>query len=155
MSAPGAPWSEPPQQVAAGLGVDPLRGLDQRTATTRLRRDGLNRLQAIKPRSLLGILWAQLRSLLVGLLAVAAVVGFLFGDTVEAYAILTVIVLNTAIGFFSELRAVRSMEALRRLGVTRCRVRRDGQLRELAAEALVLGDVVLVEGAIWCPPTCA
>ena len=151
MSAPGAPWSEPPQQVADGLGVDPVRGLDQGAAAARLRREGPNRLQAIKPRSLLGILWAQLRSLLVGLLAVAAVIGFLSGDVVEAYAILAVIALNTAIGFFSELRAVRSMEALRRLGVTRCRVRRDGQLRELAAEALVPGDVVLIEGGDLVP----
>ena len=151
MSAPRAPWSEAPGQVAAGLGVDPERGLDQRAAVARLRRDGPNRLQAIEPRSVLGILWAQLRSLLVGLLAVAAVLGFVSGDTVEAYAILAVIALNTAIGFFSELRAVRSMEALRRLGVTRCRVRRDGRLRALAAEALVPGDVVVVEGGDLVP----
>ena len=151
MSAPRAPWSEAPGQVAAGLGVDPERGLDQRAAVARLRRDGPNRLQAIEPRSVLGILWAQLRSLLVGLLAVAAVLGFVSGDTVEAYAILAVIALNTAIGFFSELRAVRSMEALRRLGVTRCRVRRDGRLRALPAEALVPGDVVVVEGGDLVP----
>ena len=151
MSAPQAPWSQAAADVATGLGVDPAVGLDSAQVAQRLRRDGPNRLPGVRPRSLLAILWAQLRSLLVGLLALAAGIGFLFGDTVEAYAILAVIALNTAIGFFSELRAVRSMEALRRLGVTACRVRREGALRELPAEALVVGDVVLLEGGDLVP----
>ena len=151
MSVPQVPWSQAAAEVTSGLGVDPAVGLDSGQVAQRLRRDGPNRLPGVKPRSLLAILWAQLRSLLVGLLALAAGIGFLFGDTVEAYAILAVIALNTAIGFFSELRAVRSMEALRRLGVTTCRVRRDGALRELPAEALVVGDVVLLEGGDLVP----
>ncbi|ANX03572.1 cation-translocating P-type ATPase [Immundisolibacter cernigliae] len=151
MSAPQAPWSQAAAEVTGGLGVDPAVGLDSAQVAQRLRRDGPNRLPAVKPRSLLAILWAQVRSLLVGLLALAAGIGFLSGDTVEAYAILAVIALNTGIGFFSELRAVRSMEALRRLGVTTCRVRRDGALRELPAEALVVGDVVLLEGGDLVP----
>ena len=151
MSTPAAPWSRPAADVAGGLGVDPSVGLGAGQVALRLRRDGPNVLPGVKPRSLLAILWAQLRSLLVGLLALAAGIGFLFGDTVEGYAILVVIALNTAIGFFSELRAVRSMEALRRLGVTTCRVRREGALRELPAEALVVGDVVLLEGGDLVP----
>jgi Ca2+-transporting ATPase len=151
MSVPQVPWSQAAAEVTSGLGVDPAVGLDSGQVAQRLRRDGPNRLPGVKPRSLLAILWAQLRSLLVGLLALAAGIGFLFGDTVEAYAILAVIALNTAIGFFSELRAMRSMEALRRLGVTTCRVRRDGALRELPAEALVVGDIVLLEGGDLVP----
>ncbi|MDD3650425.1 cation-transporting P-type ATPase, partial [Immundisolibacter sp.] len=146
-----APWTLDAQQVARQLGVDPAQGLADTEAAQRLRRDGPNRLLTVKPRSLAAILWAQLRSLLVALLAVAAGIGFLSGDRVEAIAILVVIGLNTAIGFFSELRAVRSMEALRRLGVTTCRVRRDGRLQELPAEALVVGDVVLLEGGDVVP----
>ncbi|MEA3219707.1 cation-transporting P-type ATPase [Immundisolibacter sp.] len=151
MSAPQVPWSQTAAEVTSGLGVDPAVGLDSGQVEQRLRRDGPNRLPEVKSRSLAAILWAQLRSLLVGLLALAAGIGFLFGDTVEAYAILAVIALNTAIGFFSELRAVRSMEALRRLGVTTCRVRREGALQELPDEALVVGDVVLLEGGDLVP----
>ena len=145
------PWTRDALEVARDLGVDPAHGLADAEAAQRLRRDGPNRLAAVRPRSLAAILWAQLRSLLVGLLAVAAGVGFLSGDRVEAIAILAVIALNTAIGFFSELRAVRSMEALRRLGVTTCRVRRGGRLEELSADALVAGDIVLLEGGDVVP----
>jgi Ca2+-transporting ATPase len=151
VSLPAAPWSRPAADVAGALGVDPAVGLDAGQVALRVRRDGPNRLLGVKARSLAAILWAQLRSLLVGLLALAAGIGFVFGDTVEGYAILVVIGLNTAIGFFSELQAVRSMEALRRLGVTICRVRRDGALRELPAEALVVGDIVLLEGGDLVP----
>ncbi len=151
MSLPAAPWSRPAADVAGALGVDPAVGLYSGQVALRVRRDGPNRLLGVKARSLAAILWAQLRSLLVGLLALAAGIGFVFGDTVEGYAILVVIALNTAIGFFSELQAVRSMEALRRLGVTICRVRRDGALRELPAEALVAGDIVLLEGSDLVP----
>ena len=145
------PWTLDAAQVARDLGVDPAQGLGDAEAARRLRRNGPNRLAAVRARSVLAILWAQLRSLLVGLLAVAAGIGFLSGDRVEAIAILAVIALNTAIGFFSELRAVRSMEALRRIGVTTCRVRRGGRLRELPAHALVAGDIVLLEGGDVVP----
>jgi Ca2+-transporting ATPase len=146
-----SPWALDAPRVARDLGVDPAQGLSQAEAARRLRRDGPNRLGAVRRRRLLSILWAQLRSLLVGLLAVAAGIGFVAGDRVEAIAILAVIALNTAIGFFSELRAVRSMEALRRLGVTTCRVRRDGRLHALPTDALVRGDLVLLEGGDVVP----
>jgi len=57
-----------------------------------------------------------------------------------------VVLLNAAIGFATELQAVRSMEALRRLGHVRTRVRRGGRIEEVPAEDLVLGDIVIVEG---------
>lgn len=151
MSTPAAPWSRSAADIASELGVDPALGLDSGQAARRLLKDGPNCLHGVRTRSLADIVWAQLRSLLVGLLALAAGIGFVFGDTVEAYAILAVIGLNTAIGFVSELRAVRSMEALRRLGVTTCRVRRGGTLREAPAEMLVVGDIVLLEGGDLVP----
>ena len=88
------------------------------------------------------ILANQVKSLIIGLLVAA----FLFGDVLEAGAIVIVIVINTAIGFGTELRAVRSMEALRELGHVEVRVRRDGQTQTVGAETLVPGDVIVVEG---------
>lgn len=151
MKARPLSWSQMAAQVASGLGVDAAVGLDSGQVAQRLRQGGPNRLPGSRKRSLASILWAQLGSVLVGLLGLAAGIGFLSGDTVEAGAIVVVIVLNTAIGFVSELRAARSMEALRRLGVTVCRVRRDGALRELPAEALVVGDIVLLEAGDLVP----
>ena len=52
---------------------------------------------------------------------------------------------NTLIGFFTELRAVRSMESLSQLGNSNATVRRSGSVRKLPASQLVVGDVLIIE----------
>jgi Ca2+-transporting ATPase len=91
------------------------------------------------------ILRNQVESLVVLLLVAAAVVALLFGEIVESAAIGVVLVLNTAIGFGMEWRAVRSMEALRSLGQVPATVRRSGRVRRISAQDLVPGDLVLLE----------
>ena len=103
------------------------------------------KLQPHPVRGIGSILVAQFRSLIVALLVAAAIIAFAFGEEVEGYAVVVVIVLNAAIGFFSELRAVRSMEALFAIGTVTTRVRRDGQTVQVPARDLVPGDVVLVD----------
>ncbi|HEX3035811.1 MAG TPA: cation-transporting P-type ATPase, partial [Thermodesulfobacteriota bacterium] len=71
---------------------------------------------------------------------------FVFGELVEGVAIIAVILINALIGFFTELRAVRSMEALRRLGSMNAKVRRDGRILEIPSQELVPGDIVIIEG---------
>jgi len=57
-----------------------------------------------------------------------------------------VIAINATIGLVTEWRATRSMEALGQLGVVATPVMRDGRARQVPAEELVPGDVVLLEG---------
>jgi len=140
------PWSKTAEAVAAALAVRVDEGLTGEEAAVRKTRYGPNRLRAHPRRSLWRILFDQGKSLIVGLLVVAAAVAFLFGEVLEGWAVVVVILLNTAIGFFTEWRAVRSMEALFTLGTVTTRVRRDGQVRKIPAEDLVPGDVVVVEG---------
>jgi Ca2+-transporting ATPase len=92
------------------------------------------------------ILLNQVKSLIVILLAVAAILSFVFHERMEGLAIAGVIFINTAIGFFMELKAVRSMEALHRMERVTARVRRSGQVREVHARQLVPGDIILLEG---------
>ena len=88
---------------------------------------------------------SQLKSLVIWLLAAAAALSFYVGDRPEGFAIIAVIAINTAIGFFTELRALRSMEALRRMARVKSRVCRDGQVRHVDALDLVPGDIVILE----------
>ena len=78
-------------------------------------------------------------------LAFAAAISFLFGQTIEGYAVIVVIFLTIAIGFFTEVKAVRSMEALRKLSQVQTNVRRSGQVSQIAATKLVPGDIVLLD----------
>jgi Ca2+-transporting ATPase len=139
------PWAIEPGAALKALAVDPTQGLDEREAVSRLQRYGKNVLSAIKPRHLAGILLDQLKSAVILLLAAAAVVAMAFGDVIESLAIIAVVAINTTIGFLTEWRAIRSMEALRRLGRVETVVLRGGAPQKIAADRLVPGDIVLFE----------
>ena len=89
-------------------------GLTGAEAAERLATQGPNRLPLVPPVSALAVLAAQLRSVIVLLLAVAIVISLVFDDRIEAAAIAAVLVINTLIGFMTELRARRAMDALLR-----------------------------------------
>tara|TARA_R110002012_G_scaffold77282_8_gene195527 strand:- start:12725 stop:15427 length:2703 start_codon:yes stop_codon:yes gene_type:complete len=133
------------QQVATCLEADAERGLSTLQAQERLKIHGPNQLRRQKTRSMLSILVHQFSSIIVWLLAGAAMLSFGFGDTAEGVAIVVVLVINGAIGFSTELRAARSMEALMRIAEVKTRVRRDGRQRMVDAHELVPGDVVILE----------
>jgi Ca2+-transporting ATPase len=142
---PEAPWAEPPERVLRALGTEPATGLSEREARQRLARYGPNRLRRVEHRRLWRILLDQFTSLIVALLASAAAAAFFFGEQLEGAAIVAVIFLNATIGFVTESRAVRSMEALRELGRTFATIRRDGRQRSIAANELVPGDLVVLD----------
>lgn len=131
--------------------MDLEAGLSSEEAAERQRRYGPNLLPIAPPRSVRAILVQQFRSLIVLLLVLAAAVSFAFSQWTEGFAIAVVILINAAIGFVTELRATRSMEALRRLGTVSARVRRQGRIQEVPASSLVPGDVVLIEGGDIVP----
>lgn len=145
LSLPKTPWSRPHDEVLHELGVDPARGLT--SGGVRRRRDhwGPNALREHERRGAWKVLVAQFRSVIVLLLAAAAVLAFATGGPVEAAAILAVLVVNATIGFVTELRAVASMSALRELGRVSTRALRDGTQRDVPAEDLVPGDLVVLE----------
>ncbi|HJL46391.1 MAG TPA: cation-transporting P-type ATPase, partial [Polyangiaceae bacterium LLY-WYZ-15_(1-7)] len=146
MESPERPWSEPAEAVLAGLDVERAAGLAEHEVAARRARFGANSLRHRKRRPWARILLDQLKSFIVLLLAVGAAVSFAFGHHVEGGAIVVVIALNAALGFATELKAVRSMEALRGLGNVTTTVRRGGRARRIPAAELVVGDVVLLEG---------
>ena len=148
-SVPGQniePWAATPDEVLEVLKADGDHGLSADEAKRRRGIYGPNELKAHKRQSVWQILADQVKSLIILLLAVAASVSFIYNEVLEGWAILVVIAINTIIGFFTELKAVRSMEALNELGRVETRVRRDGEVQTVDALDLVPGDIVLLEG---------
>jgi Ca2+-transporting ATPase len=133
------------QQVGETLRVNIEQGISADEARQRLKQAGPNRLRQAQQRSTWEIFVEQFKSLIIGLLAVAAIAAFSFGQIIEGIAILIAILVNTGIGFFTELRAVRAMEALKEMGNAEATVRRDGQVQTISAEQIVPGDVVILD----------
>ncbi|HLC08614.1 MAG TPA: HAD-IC family P-type ATPase, partial [Methyloceanibacter sp.] len=138
-------YALPAETVLRQQEVNCAYGLTEQEAALRLKRLGPNTLQAHAERTAVSILADQLKSPVVWLLSAAAAVAALFGQWTEATAIVLVLAINTLIGFLTELRAVRSMEALRKLSSRSSRVRREGKLETIAAEEIAPGDIVVLE----------
>ncbi len=138
----------PVDAVKDRLQTDVAKGLTQAEGARRLAMYGPNILAQAHQQSTLAIFLAQFRSLIVALLVAATVIGFAMGENIEAVAILVVIVVNAAIGFFTEWKAAQALSALQKQSVRVAHVIRDGAESEIPAVELVPGDlIVLAAGA--------
>ena len=140
-----SPHAALPAAVLAALEVSIDSGLFENEVKRRTARHGRNTIAAPQRLGAWRVLAHQFKSPVVYLLACAAGLGFVFGEYEEGGAITAVLAVNALIGFVTELKAARSIEALRALGGRMSRVRRDGHTRLVAAEELVPGDIVLVD----------
>jgi Ca2+-transporting ATPase len=146
-----AAWQFSPEAVARQLGTDLQKGLSPSLARQRLQQYGPNELNLYRPTPLFVVFLRQFTSPLVWVLAVAGGLAYGFGEWLEGTAILAVILINAAIGFFMERQAIRSMEALRQLALMGAKVYRGGQLQRINATELVPGDLVFLEAGDVIP----
>jgi len=140
-----------PHDVSLLLKVDPKVGLTPAEVNERQLRCGPNALQQIQSRPAWRVLTDQFASIVIALLAFAAVISWATGDKAEAIAILIVLVLNAAVGFATEWQAGRALDALRRQSRTLTRVRRNGFESTVEAEELVPGDIVILNAGDRVP----
>jgi Ca2+-transporting ATPase len=140
-----------PEESLGQLGVAASVGLTETQIRQRAAQYGANRLEAKPPRPVWLRFLDQFKSLLIIVLLVAAAFAALVGDVKDAGIICAVLILNAVLGFVQEYRAERSLDALKRMLPLRSRVRRAGELAEIAAEELVPGDIVLLEAGDRVP----
>lgn len=143
-------WSQSSADIVEALGTS-RDGMPTEEAKRRLSEYGLNNLIEAGQTSAWTIWVRQFRSLIVLLLAVAGAVSLAIGDWLEAIAVGVVIVINGLIGFVTELRATRSMDALKKLSRGHARVRRSGIPSIVLSEELVPGDWVILEAGDLVP----
>ncbi len=142
---PGESWhNRPAEEVLTQLGSTPA-GLSAAEAAQRLAKDGPNELKEARRISGWRILARQFKSLVIWILIGAGVLSGVLGERVEAMAILAIVALNAAIGFYQEFKAEKSIAALRLLAAPQAKVLRDGTVVEIPATGLVVGDVLALE----------
>ncbi len=139
-------WELSADKVLNRLGSNSETGLSSAEAIRRRATLGPNQLRAAGRRRAIVILLEQFQSVVILLLLAAGILALAIGDTLEGFAVFFVIAVNAGIGFLTEWRAVRSMEALRRLGQVSTVVLRDSRMQSIPAEELVPGDIVFREG---------
>ncbi len=132
------------QDVLARLESGGL-GLSTKEAARRLAMDGPNELEETSGIRPIHILVGQFKSLIIWVLIVAGVVSGVLGEAVDAIVILSIVVLNAAIGFYQEFSAEKAVAALKKMTAPHATVRRDGKVTSIPAAQVVAGDVLVLE----------
>lgn len=130
------------EQVATEFDTTVL-GLTAKEAELRLGRCGPNLVDDIEPRSNLAILASQLDNLPSVLLLGSSILSLLLGDRLDAASILSVVGLNTTVGYQVEHKNEQLLASWRHLEAGEAQALRDGALQLVPARGLVPGDVIL------------
>ena len=146
-------WSLQPDKVLEGLSTT-ASGLSASEAEKRLAAEGKNRLSKGKGDSPLRIFLRQFESPVTLLLLFATAVSFLMQDTTDALIIFAIVLFSAVLSFFQEYRAGVAVEELLKVVGDKVTVERDGKERELSAEELVRGDVILLRVGDLVPADC-
>lgn len=120
------------------------------TSLKRSRRIGRFR-HAERPPSMLGRFFRQLNNVLLYVLMVSAVLTALLDHWLDTAVIVAAVLVNAIVGFVQEGRAEQAIRAIRNMLKTKVYVLRDGMRVDLDAQALVPGDVIVLQAATGCP----
>lgn len=131
------------------IAADAHAGLSPEEASARLARYGANALPKPAPRSGLAMFCDQFKELPVILLAGSTVLSMLTGGIADGMVILCVIVVNGVIGYVTESKAERTIQALTRDEDPGVLVVRLGDEVTIAMQEIVPGDLIrLMPGSL-------
>jgi Ca2+-transporting ATPase len=140
-----------PKEVLHRLDSDLKQGLTPDEAKKRREIYGPNALKEPPPRTMGSLFVQQLQEPLVLILLGAAVVSGFLGQWQDALVILSIVLLNSALGMLQEHKAEEALKALQEMIKPMAKVLRGGELRSLPAGDLVPGDVFLLEAGDYVP----
>lgn len=120
-------------------------GLDQQEAERRLKQFGPNRLQHKPPENIFLILFHQLNNPLIYILLASSILALFLGKATDAIVVLSVVVLNTLIGFMQEYRSSRMIQSLLEMIPQKSTVLRNSTLSLIFSSEIVVGDIVFLQ----------
>lgn len=139
------PWhAQRLEQVFNQLEASP-EGLSSSAAKERLKRYGPNRLSEERRFPWLRLFFRQVFTPFAFILLVATIVKLLTAGWIEGSVILITMILMILIGFVQEMKAEKTMAALKQLSAHRSKVKREGAWHAILSEHLVPGDIILLE----------
>lgn len=133
------------------MGKDRFKGLKEKEVLALRNKFGENILPEKEKFSSFFIFLSQFKNPLVYILVLVFFVSLLLGESTNAILIITVIIINTIMGFSQEYSAQKTLQALKKILKHRAVVVRDGIRKEIEAKDLVPGDLVLLSSGDKVP----
>ena len=143
-------WAAASEAVLIALHSAPT-GLTEAAVLELRRRHGLNTMTSRSHRSDAALLWAQVASPMMLMLASAAVVSLAVGSSTDAAIIVAIVVLSVLIGFSQERAAAHAVARLMARVAVNTVVVREGRDRETPIADLVPGDIVRLRAGHLVP----
>ncbi|MBO7502838.1 MAG: HAD-IC family P-type ATPase, partial [Clostridia bacterium] len=131
-------------------------GLTQQEAEERLAKNGKNKLAEKKKVPLIVRFFKEMADpmilVLIAAAAIPLVTAIINGEGfADVIIIMTVVIINAILGVYQENKAEKAIEALAEMSAATSKVYRDGMLRIVHSEDLVVGDVVELEAGDQIP----
>lgn len=120
------------------------RGLTNSQIEQARQKYGWNELPEAKKTGPLTVFVRQFSSLLVLILAVAAIAALALGEIIDAVTITLVVLLNAVLGFVQEWKAETALTSLRQLMSPKAMVLRGGAEQVIPAREIVPGDILVL-----------
>ena len=146
-------WQYPAQDVLNNLQTN-TEGLSSVEAAKRLAAIGTKKKE--RPQLLKDIILflAQFKSPLTLLLVAAVILSAFLGEKADVYIILFILLSTGIMSFLQERHAGLAVEKLRSIIRTKVKVQRDNATKDIYAEAIVPGDILIFAAGDMIPADC-
>ncbi|MGN1166311.1 MAG: cation-translocating P-type ATPase [Lachnospiraceae bacterium] len=125
--------------------------LTRKQAEENLKKYGYNELIEGKKKNVFQIFLEQFKDFLVIILIISAVVSGLLGEMESAIVIFVVITMNAILGTVQTVKAEQSLSSLKKLSAPEAKVIREGELMQIPAREVTIGDEVVIEAGDFIP----
>ena len=146
------------EEVLKKLKTNLRTGLSEEEVDFRRSKYGKNKLEEKKKETLMIKFFKQFNDFMIIILILASIVSagisYLQGenDYIDSIIIIAIVILNAIMGVVQEAKAEKSIEALKQMTPPKAKVIRDnGKSKEINAEELVPGDIIVLEAGNYVP----
>lgn len=143
-------WNDSIENVLKVLNSK-TEGITQKQADEQTKKDGKNEIPKGKKKTIGQIFLQQFWSPIILILVVAAIFSIVIRSDADAIFIFIVIAINAIIGTTQEWNSEKSAEKLQNMIKIKTKVIRDGKVKEINSEDIVLGDIVNLESGSKIP----
>jgi Mg2+-importing ATPase len=147
---PPAFWSISVTEMLQKLNAK-KEGLTSDEARKRLTLYGSNLLKPKKRSDVFTLLISQFKSPIILILFFATALSFFLNDRVDAFIILSIVIISGLLGFWQEHSASNAVEKLLSIVQIKASVMRDGITKEIPVEQIVPGDIVVLNAGDIIP----
>ena len=148
------------EEVLIKLKTSKKEGLSKVEVHERQQKYGKNKLEDTKKETILVKFIKQFNDFMIIILIFASIISagisYMQGknDYIDSIIIIAIVILNALMGVIQEAKAEKSIEALKEMTPPKAKVIRENETKEINAEELVPGDIIILEAGNCVPADC-